>query len=113
MLTQNKRAVNANGDCVYHSKDGTMCAVGCLIPDEYYSATLENRCLGDRVLYEALEKSLDTTHELMFKQRTLSMLRTLQRVHDSFSVSDWKVTLKKTAEDFGLEWHHDSSPDGA
>lgn len=38
LIAQNAQARSKAGACRYRGENGTMCAVGCLIKDEFYSA---------------------------------------------------------------------------
>jgi hypothetical protein len=41
IIKQGKPAVNEYGDCKYRTADGSMCAVGVLIPDDVYTEDME------------------------------------------------------------------------
>jgi hypothetical protein len=48
LVKQGRPSVDEDsGDCLYRGKDGRMCAFGCMIPDEYYDATVEFQPAGD------------------------------------------------------------------
>ena len=44
LLAQGKPALKGE-DCVYRSKDGLKCAIGCLIPDENYTPEMERKSI--------------------------------------------------------------------
>ena len=47
LLKQGKYSVDAAGKCVYRSADGTLkCGIGHLIPDAYYSPSMESYSAG-------------------------------------------------------------------
>jgi hypothetical protein len=52
--------------CAYRGKDGKMCAVGCLIEDEFYDPSLEENIVYDEKVKNALRNSgyyIDVTLE--------------------------------------------------
>ena len=97
--------------CAYRGPEGRTCAVGCLIPDEYYSKSMENRdVLHSTPVREALTAAEVLPPEERFLAEfqddypgsTLSLLRTLQRVHDDGFVSDWNHRFRDVAVQFNL-----------
>lgn len=118
LLTQNAKSQTSTPlpyeqtrvTCSYRGTEGRTCAVGCLITDECYSRTLEDRAVCERVVYDALACSdvvaggVDTLGWicLVDRPRDLRLLDALQRVHDGDAVADWPVKLAKVATDFGL-----------
>lgn len=95
LLKQSRRSMNERGCCLYRGLDNTMCAIGCLIPDEYYNSKLESNsieynCSND----EFIGKLFETTK--------LSFLTSLQVVHDFSDIEDWKEELNSVAEEFNL-----------
>lgn len=96
LLTQQARASDAKDNCRYR-QDGLKCAVGCLIPDDRYSADIE----GGSVNTLAARGRLDEV--LGFEVgKTLYLLRALQHVHDDIAVSSWKSELILLAKLFDL-----------
>lgn len=88
------------------SRDGAMClyrhgklkcAVGCLIPDELYDASIEG----------------DAVDELMYKYNVLPsvpnhrdyemLLKSLQHIHDMVNVENWPLVLESYAEDYDIK----------
>lgn len=91
LLTQNRQSVNENGRCLYRYEN-LKCAAGCLIPDSDYSFGLEGtdwRGVRDRL-------SLSFAHSLL--------ILSLQNLHDTYPVEDWKPELKHLALLHDLEW---------
>lgn len=94
LLTQGKRSMGPRNDetntirCAYRGDNGAMCAIGCLIPDELYSPTLEghdsSHCDIRTVLAKAGFESIDK-----------SMLSVLQRMHDGYSPDMWTIELDR------------------
>ena len=75
-----------------------MCAVGCLISDDFYSQDFEGRTIErscqvwDAVkLSNPLWKMTDASHE---------MLKKLQSVHDNNDPEDWEVLLSRFSTSF-------------
>ena len=80
LYRQGKPAKKGN-DCVYRAKDGTMCAVGCLIPDEFYDPKMEYHGVDHFYNWypEALKAAkIDVSDPVMN-----CLLRALQRLHDT------------------------------
>jgi len=73
--------VDVRGVCVYRGKNGTKCAVGCLITDEEYKREME----GNDVT--ALNR-LGLLPERLIPH--LELLSEMQAVHDSFGTSRWE-----------------------
>jgi hypothetical protein len=65
--------------CMYRGEQGTKCAIGALIKDEYYCSTFEGGTLSEELIVEAIEKSLGVTLEY----KDIAFLRELQSAHDS------------------------------
>lgn len=103
LAVQGERAVALNlaGEftCRYRGDNGTMCAVGCLIPDEYYSVTLEgsgilylignvtgNAAIDALAPWEYLLSDLQMVHDDTYNWESASLmkdaLRHVATVHD-------------------------------
>lgn len=95
LLTQNKKALDKTGKCVYRAPDGTKCAIGCLIPDELYSPKLESRLVFQDIFDPIFG-------HLTYEER--NMLDDLQHVHDKSNVENWKEDLRNLANRWNLEW---------
>lgn len=57
-LTKQNAQAFAQGDCLYKSPDGKMCAVGCLIKPEHYKEDFEGRGVSDADIIEAVTNSV-------------------------------------------------------
>lgn len=57
LLTQNQKSIDESSQCMYRGINGLMCAVGCLIPDEFYNKDLELKAADSIMVKEALSKS--------------------------------------------------------
>ena len=98
LLTQMERARHNSIGCQYRLKldDGTIlkCAVGCLIADDEYKSSIEGQLYG----------SYNFNIFFRFKDEAphLTLLRSLQNLHDNYTVDEWKEKLKQIATDFNL-----------
>lgn len=88
LLTQNARARNHRGECVYRSDSGRKCAIGCLIEDEHYSKDLESYALEAMSVRGALQKS---GIDMGFGE--LVMLEKLRNIHDQSPIANWPREL--------------------
>ena len=92
LLTQNKRSgdTHGTGNCMYRNPFGLKCAIGILIPDELYHASME----GNGINTLAAEYGI-TDH--------VDILRDLQSLHDiECDVSQWKKRLTRMARSYSL-----------
>lgn len=94
LIAQNCKAKSYHR-CAYRSKNGTKCAVGCLILDPYYDPIFEGQAPLSPLLTNALEKSGVTA-------KSMDLLYELQRIHDNRPVEQWPRALAQVAEKFGL-----------
>lgn len=72
--------VGEEGGCAYRGRDGTKCAVGCLIADEAYQPSLEGKFAGGVIMMDALSASGIPTDK-----EALKLLVKWQRYHDGQS----------------------------
>ena len=98
LLTQNTKAINDLGVCKYRFRlnDNTIlkCAVGFLIADDEYSQEMEGSLYGSYDFNEFFGFKGEAPH--------LTLLRSLQNLHDKHPVLIWKEELEKIAADFNL-----------
>lgn len=94
LLKQGKKSEDEDGLCVYRAPDGSKCAVGMLIKDEYYRGTMEGETPHDPCVHEALTSSLG--HDLT--RLDVEYLNVLQRAHDRSDSSNFIVSFKNTIE---------------
>jgi len=104
---------DGNNSCVYRGEEGTSCAMGCLIPDELYTPSIEGHGLSSLALREILvHAGVLTPTEAKegyifcevkgFVLHKMSLLVSLQSIHDSSPIPDWHDLLVSLAERFGL-----------
>lgn len=86
LLTQNKKAVNEIGECMYLAPDGCRCAAGCLITPDEYKPYFENR-LWWRL---AAEGNVPKEHSDIIEQ--------FQHIHDHSDVDMWETSINRLEE---------------
>lgn len=91
LLKQGKRCTS--GLRIRYRHDGSACAIGCLIPAEEYIPALEPLTL--RELRMRVAALVDTDYTLV---------RDLQRVHDTVDVKQWRASLEAVANTHGLRF---------
>lgn len=117
LATQKVASFQRFQGCLYRGPNGTMCAVGCLIPDSMFSPDFERLPLplekpngSDALrLYEAVEK--------LGLAEFRPLLRDLQRVHDKLmprpgddeeaqktGMREVQIGLKLLANQHGLQY---------
>ena len=110
LLTQKKRAMSASTACVYHSEDGSKCAVGALIKDEYYYPALNKKNVFDEGVYMAVLRSNDLNLN-DFRLLSHEVLGVLQNVHDHYEPEQWQDLLYAKARYFDLIFDWRAIPD--
>jgi hypothetical protein len=97
LRAQNAKSNDLDG-CKYRSSTGLMCAVGCLIDDEFYSYRLEGLNLDATVVNIALTQSginVDDT-------KIMKMLNALQFTHDNYPTDGWEDDFSNIAKKYNL-----------
>lgn len=92
---QGERSLSKKGGCAYRGANGLKCAVGVLIPDYKYKASLEQSLCTDPNVMEALPKD---THP------HIQMLRKLQATHDMDGPKFWEPKFRDIARSFNLNY---------
>lgn len=85
--------------CMYRGANNLKCAVGVLIPNEFYTPDMEGSLgslLMRKILPTFLQEEFSTHENLLYK---------LQNIHDSHSPPYWAFYLKQLAEDFDLQYN--------
>ena len=99
LLTQNRHSRNMFDLCVFHSNDGTKCAIGCLIPESAYHPMFELRAFDgedDRIRKALIPVIGEITVDKM------QLLDGLQYLHDSHLPEEWTKALQNLAIREGL-----------
>lgn len=91
------------GNCGYRAQESDkspilMCAVGCLIKDEFYYEGLEGCCAYEQSVLEAVSLSLDTDID----EDKQKLLTKLQQCHDVYEPYEWEDKFKQIAKKFNL-----------
>lgn len=101
LLTQKERSyrkpisldvVGLASGCLYRF-NGLKCAVGCLIPDEFYQESIETKTVTDLLDHGFLP-------EVSYQH--VKLLQKLQRLHDNDPIGSWKDMLKDCANQYRL-----------
>lgn len=98
LLKQGRRSLNnfslpdVSWVCAYRGRSGLKCAIGILIPDDKYRASMEN--MDVRELFTKFDPGF---------YGKLSLLSTLQQIHDSDEPSYWKTSLRSLGKSWGLD----------
>lgn len=96
---RNQNAKSGDLTCWYRHDNGRMCAVGCLIEDEFYSYRLEGLDIGAMIVKSALDQSgVD-----IFNKEIFGMLLKLQKIHDIVAIEGWEYEFLKIASIYSLE----------
>lgn len=77
--------------CAYRGSEGRMCAAGVLIPDDVYSERFERNRWSSLVAHHN------------FPETHCQLIVELQRVHDFFSVINWRDQLVAISNVFKLD----------
>lgn len=112
LLRQGRRATVGGGDsgCMYRGRDGTSCAVGCLITDEAYDPGMEDAAvtqllvtpegwraafIDDRQLERrrALERALEASGIPATEENRTALVE-LQQIHDLVLPGEWELRLR-------------------
>ena len=89
LLSQDTKSLDKNGKCAYRGLDNSKCAVGIFIPDNEYKETMEG-IPANRV------------YILSLKNLNISLLCSLQVVHDKYEPKEWSNKLSELAKKWNL-----------
>lgn len=95
--------------CAYRGRNGMSCAIGCLIPDEYYSTVIEGAMpslvseMEPTTGGHALSTALSQVFGISYNLQTLRLLSQLQDIHDNCDVKDWEGELDSLGVDWGFD----------
>lgn len=98
MLTQNAKAQDVKGICMYRGEEGRMCAVGCLITDEAYSPDIEKNAADTEEVLQALRNSGIDIAPWSPSNTDTQFLYEIQQIHDYTNVDVWEKALVQFAE---------------
>jgi hypothetical protein len=86
--------------CVFRNEHGLKCAVGALIGDVHYSKNLEGWDVENFLVRNAIE----STHNIVLDETIVSMLWSLQEIHDHSAPIEWSRKLTDLADELGFDW---------
>lgn len=98
MLTQNAKAQDDFGTCMYRGNEGRMCAVGCLITDEAYSPDIEKNAADTEEVLQALRNSGIEVASWSQSNADAQFLYEIQQIHDYTDVDIWEKALIQFAD---------------
>jgi len=77
---QNARAMGDPGMCVYKNGEGKSCAIGCLIPDDLYTISIEGKGLTElKERFPKISKYLGLDNPERFR-----LFKNLRGLHDDY-----------------------------
>lgn len=85
--------------CRYRGEDGTKCAIGILIKDEFYTPEIEDLNMRSDTVRKIVRLSLGVSR---LGVGVADLLGCLQQVHDGEDPKFWPEDLRSTAMEFGL-----------
>lgn len=91
LLSQGERSMKSEELCGYRGQGGTICAAGCLIPDDVYNEDWESKCWRSLVVDEGVSPYHGT------------LILEMQMIHDKVMPEHWEDALKDLAQRKGLE----------
>lgn len=99
LLTQKKKSKSLQKDscgreiyaCAYHGEGGLSCAVGCLIPDDLYTPSMEGKLYNflPEVFLEYMDEKYGANNNILIAR--------LQNVHDAIQETNWHAALLEVA----------------
>ena len=84
------------GVCLYRGDCGLKCAVGKLIPDEFYKKEMEGKSISS--VWHAYPEMA-----MLFEEGSLYLLSSLQAAHDHAEPERWMEELKQIQREYGLK----------
>jgi hypothetical protein len=109
LLTQKQKSLSVNDStaCAYRGHGGLSCAVGCLIPDEYYTPEIEGLAIepswsAPAAAVRRLRRILRLSGIPVRNAQALRLLQELQVVHDECDPDRWAAHLKEIGQKFDL-----------
>ena|SRR5271166_1739270 len=95
LLTQKQKSTfPKSGTCAYRGRDGLKCAIGVLINDAVYDASIER--------FDVMRPEIIKALALSGVNVDVQMLADLQLTHDTYDVCDWRGALRGIAVKHGL-----------
>ena len=102
LLTQNRKSVTEDGMCYYqHPTDNLRCAIGCLIPNDFYKPWMETKNVRQLLTIYPDLRQIFGVDTLDF-ERDAFFLSGLQQIHDKSKPKYWRDKLKYFADYYNL-----------
>jgi len=102
LFKQNMQAIGTDGLCRYRTKNGLMCAIGCLLSKDASVRYIEGFNADQACVIRKIDKRygpvLDPVPDV-----DIEFLLRLQRVHDMHCPEEWPKELMKLAFDYKLK----------
>lgn len=98
LKAQGKQALSSSGNCVYLTDYGLKCAIGCLIPDDLYSESIEGKSVA--TLFD--EGFMTTIFPDISRSEVLFLSR-LQKIHDLFFY-EFEKKIQELCSEYDLEF---------
>lgn len=91
--------------CAYRGNNGTSCAIGCLILDQFYFPDMEREAVSSCYVRKALVSSgvLESINPKEQPVLIIEFLGGLQVIHDRDQPHKWKDSYTTLAKDYGLQ----------
>jgi hypothetical protein len=90
-LRKQGQKAKEDGSCRYRTKDGLMCAVGCLLTDAEYKRSMEGKGVEHMQHLYGVLQDLDPP-----------FLAEMQDTHDAYDPNEWEARFASTAVTYGL-----------
>lgn len=120
LLSQQVKAADSDGACLYRTPEGRKCAIGCLIPDEEYREHMEGKGLTMVSILQALKannilavndyelQGIGTYEDQSVPSTSLTrvgvVLQNLQEIHDNEDPETWRACFRTLGRALGLDY---------
>lgn len=98
-MRQRAGGVEGEMHCAYRGVNNTSCAVGCLIPPDFYNPQIEGKD-ASQIIHDFPTVAKGSG----FSKRNEKLLTELQCIHDFINSADWKSELQSLARKFRLKF---------
>lgn len=95
LAQQGKRAEDDSATCMFRAPDGCKCAIGSMIGDEEYEASMESETVYHARIYSAVESGVGGKPGHL-------LLLDLQRCHDRENETHWRQEARAIAKTHDL-----------
>lgn len=97
--------VATSAKCAYRGSNGTSCAIGCLILDQFYYPDMEGEAASSCNVRKALVSSgvLESVNPKERPVLIIEFLGALQVIHDGYRPHKWKEAFTVLAKNYKLQ----------